>query len=283
MGLRQTDLRPRLSPVSRSKDVGRRPLRNIGTVDINLVIPDPEQPRTDFDEEAIARLAASIRDKGQLHPIRVRWDEALDRWIIISGERRYRATRAAGLPNIDCYFHEDGISPSEVLEQQLVENLLREDLKPLEEARAFSALMELNAWTGKQVAEALRLSPSRVSRALALLALPESLQQRIEAGELGKTAAYELTKLDNEESRERLADQVAEHGFTHEQAARAVRQRKGKKKRVQNALSQSFLSENGVKVTVSSAAKVTYHEIEQALDQALEEVRHRIRNNVQLF
>jgi ParB family transcriptional regulator, chromosome partitioning protein len=157
MGVRAIDLRPRLSPVPHGKDAGRRPLRNFGRVDVNQVIPDPDQPRVEFSEEAIARLAQSIREKGQLSPIRVRWSEEFSKWVIIAGERRWRATKQAGLPTIDCYFHDGDLSRSEVLEQQLIENLLREDLKPVEEARAFVTLMELNDWNGKQVADALRL------------------------------------------------------------------------------------------------------------------------------
>src|SRR5690606_17908605 len=142
------------------------------------------QPRLEFADEAIERLAASIRDKGQLSAIRVRWSDDHQKWIIIAGERRWRATQRAGLPTIDCYFHEEEISRSEVLEQQLIENLLREDLKPVEQAKAFAGLMDLNEWAAKRVAEALRVQPSTVSRALALLKLPEEIQQRVDAGDL---------------------------------------------------------------------------------------------------
>src|SRR6266446_6695243 len=89
MGVRERDLRPQLSPVPRHRDAGRRPLRNIGQVHINLVIPDPDQPRAEFSEEALERLAQSIREKGQLSPIRVRWSEDVGKWIIIFGERRW--------------------------------------------------------------------------------------------------------------------------------------------------------------------------------------------------
>jgi len=88
------------------------------------------------------------------------------------------------LAAIECYFHADEMSPSEVLEQQLIENLLREDLKPVEEARAYAALMELNGWTGKQVAERLRVPASQVSRALALLRLPDDIRQRVDASKI---------------------------------------------------------------------------------------------------
>lgn len=189
MGVRKGDAEPRLSPFPLNKDAGRQPLRNIGRLEIDKVIADPEQPRIDFDEEALDRLAASIRDKGQLSAIRVRWSDAHQKWIIVAGERRWRATKQAGLATIDCYFHESDISRSEVLEQQLIENLLREDLRPVEQAKAFSALMELNGWTAKQIGEALRVPPSSVSRALALLRLPADIQQQVDAGQVPARSA----------------------------------------------------------------------------------------------
>src|SRR5437660_12145886 len=102
MGVREQDLRPRLSPVPSHRDAARRPLRNVGQLEVNMVIPDPDQPRAEFSEEALERLAQSIREKGQLSPIRVRWSEDLAKWTIISGERRWRATKRAGLTTIDC-------------------------------------------------------------------------------------------------------------------------------------------------------------------------------------
>ena len=283
MGVREHDLRPKLSPVPHSKDAGRRPLRNVGRVDVNMVIPDPDQPRVEFSQEAIDRLAQSIREKGQLSAIRVRWSDALNKWVIVAGERRWRATKQAGLPTIDCYFHEDELSKSEVLEQQLIENCLREDLKPLEEAKAFSLLMDLNGWTGKQVAEALRVQPSKVTRALALLRLPGDIQDDVEAGHISPRSAYELSKLDDDDARRELARKAASGRLTHDQAAKAVRQRKGKRAAQPRSTKLTFQAENGWRITVSAGRRGTYHEIEQALSQALDEVRHRIANNVRMF
>ncbi len=283
LGVREVDLRPRLSPVSSSKDVGRRPVRNFGKVDIHQVIPDPDQPRVEFTPEAIERLAESIRDKGQLSPIRVRWSEDLSKWIIIAGERRWRATKHAGLPTIECYFHEGELSRSDVLEQQLIENLLREDLKPIEEAKAFSALIEMNGWTGKQVAEALRIPESKVSRTLALLRLPEDIQEQVEAGTLAARSAYEISRIPDDDKRRELAQQASEGRLPHAQATNLVRQHRGKPRSPGRAVKQTFVSEGGWKVTVSANRPGTYEEIERALQDALEEVRHRIENGLQLF
>jgi len=283
LGVREIDLRPKLSPVPSAKDIGRRAIRNFGKVDINQVIPDPEQPRVEFSQEAIERLSQSIRDKGQLTPIRVRWVADLEKWIIISGERRWRATRHAGLPTIDCYFHDGELGKTEILEQQLIENLLREDLSPMEEAKAFLALMEINQWNGKQVADALRVPPSKVSRVLALLDLPLEIQQRVDSGDIAARTAYELSKLSNEDAQRQLADQAAAGKLSISDASSAVRKRAGKPKAPPRGTKQVFVADNGWKVTVTAAQKGSYDEIEQALQLALDEVRTRINSGMQLF
>jgi ParB family transcriptional regulator, chromosome partitioning protein len=283
LGVRAEDSRPKLSPTPSQKDVGRRPVRNFGRVDVDLVTPDPDQPRVEFSEEAIERLAQSIRDKGQLTPIRVRWSAPLEKWVIISGERRWRATRQAGLSAIECYFHEGDLNRSEILEQQLIENLLREDLSPLEEAKAYRSLIEVNTWTGKQVAEALRVPASKVSRALALLELPADIQQSIESGQLAASTAYELTKLANDNIRRELADQAIAGKLVGAGASSEVRKRRGKPKFAPRGTRQVFLAEGGWKVTVTAKRKGSYDEIEHALQLALEEVETRIRNGVRLF
>ncbi|MEM7314002.1 MAG: ParB/RepB/Spo0J family partition protein, partial [Planctomycetota bacterium] len=138
---------------------------------MNRVERDPSQPRIDFDSSSIDSLAASIRDHGQLQPIRVRWSEETQKWRIISGERRWRATIKAGLPSITCFFDNGQADAGNTLHEQLIENLQREDLRPTEEAQAFAALMDLHGWNGKQLAEALHVSTSKVSRSLGLLDL----------------------------------------------------------------------------------------------------------------
>jgi ParB family chromosome partitioning protein len=202
IGSRADGQQPRLAPMPHSKDVGRRPVDGFGSLDIDQVIPDPGQPRTDFPAESLGYLADSIRDNGQLAPIRVRWSDELGKWVIIAGERRWRATKLAGLPTIECYFHAGELSRAQTLEQQLIENLLREDLKPIEEAKALQSLMNLNGWNGKQVAETLHVPPSYVSRALALLRLPEDIRRRVDAGQIPARAARACTSISSWHPRE---------------------------------------------------------------------------------
>lgn len=285
MGVRQHDARPQLSPVPNAKDLGRRALRTFGTLAVTQVMPDPEQPRTEFPDEDLEQLALSIRDQGQLQPIRVRWSDEHQKWIIISGERRFRAIQRAGLPTIECHFQEGELTKTNILEQQLIENLLRAELQPIEEAKAFEQLQKLHAWTGKELAETLRINPSKITRALALLKLPTDIQERVERGELSARAAYELSKLDSPEQQRKALAEGAERGqpMTAATVQKRVRERSGKKASTPPGIKQTFAAEGGWTVTVTARHKGNYLEIEQALEQALAEVRHRIENNVQLF
>ena len=282
LGVRTNDLRPQLSPVPTARDLGRRPLRGFGRVEIERVIPDPTQPRTEFDQESIASLAANIRAKGQLHPIHVCWSEEAERWVIVSGERRWRASREAGLATVDCFFHEQPLTKAQVLELQLIENLLREDLRPVQEARAFQSLMDLNGWNGKQVAEALRIPQSKVSRSLALLDLPADIQRQVEAGQVPARTAYELSRLVDDTTRREMASQSASGELTNTSAAQAVRQRPTRQPSKAQHVRQTFYAENDCQITITAPRESSYHDIEAALTQALEEVRLRIENGIRL-
>ncbi len=282
LGVRTTDGRPRLSPVPDARDMGRRPLRGFGRVDIQQVIPDPKQPRTEFDIDAISSLAANLKAKGQLHPIHVRWSEEAERWVIVSGERRWRAAQHAGLATVDCFFHEQPLSNSQILELQLIENLMREDLRPVEEAKAFQSLMDLNNWNGKQLAEALQIPASKISRSLALLDLPAEYQHQVDTGQIAARTAYELSRLVNDDDRQELASQSADGKLTPALAAVAVRQKPIKRAAKAQSVRQTFFADNACQIVVTAPRESTYQHLEAALLQALEEVRLRIENNIRL-
>src|SRR5262245_23845147 len=115
---------------------GRRRLDAGCMIRLDRIGPDPAQPRKEFDEESLARLADSMRSRGQLQPIRVRWDDSADRYTVVVGERRYRAALLAGMEAIACVVVAGSPTPEDLLEDQLVENALREDLRPIEQAQA---------------------------------------------------------------------------------------------------------------------------------------------------
>jgi ParB family chromosome partitioning protein len=281
IGVRRGEGTPVLSPVPNLKDVGRSGIRNFGKIELKHVVPDPHQPRVEYDDHEIEQLSLSIQQHGQLHPIRVRWSGSDQSWLIISGERRFRAAKKAGLKTIECYFHESELTNTEILEQQLIENLLRSDLRPMEEANAFQKLIRLNGWDGKTLATALRITPSKVTRSLALLKLPKSIQTLVESGDMTPTAAYELSKLPEAEQRRALSQHRGS-----DLSVKHARQLVGKKRNRANTrkrgVKQVFSTEEGWKVVVSSDRKGNYHEIAEALRLAMEEVQLRIDNNVVL-
>ncbi len=280
IGLREENTSPVLSPVPNAKDVGRRGIQDYGKIAIKNLLPDPSQPRVEFDSAEIDQLALSLREQGQLQPIRVRWSSAHQTWFVISGERRYRAAKQAGLETIACYFDETNLTASQILEQQLVENLLRANLQPIEEAKAFSSLMGMNDWDGKSLAKALRISASRVSRSLALLKLPAEVQSLVEEGKVSATAAYEISKLPT--AKQRNAVEVNGVEGSRIPTRNAIKQAREKTKKRKRGIKQSFSTEEGWKVVITSDRQGNYHEIAEALRQVLEEVELRIDNNVVL-
>lgn len=282
MGERTSEATLRLAPSPRPADAGRRPAPQFGRIDIDRVMPDPDQPRSEFDAEAIDRLATSLRDAGQLAPIRARWSEDHQKWLIVAGERRWRAASRAGLTTIECYFYESELAAGEVLRLQMVENLLRENLKPMEEARGFRRLMELNGSTGKQVAAELSVPESKVSRSLALLRLPEDVQQQVDAGRIAPRVAYEIARAPTTIEQRRLASLAAAGGIKLADVAKRVRRKKRTGGKADGGVKLTFPLEEGWTIVVSRQRPGSYHEVEQALEWALDEVRTRIRANIRL-
>ena len=178
-----------------SKMEGRTRLSNVVSLTLDRIEADP-QARESFDTEALQRLAESMKQHGQLQPIRVRWNESRGKYIIIAGERRYRAAGLAELTTIDCVVAEGELSNAQILNEQVIENALREDLLPGERAKAFRQVMEINGWDGKQLAEQLQIAPSTVSRSLALLKLDEEMLAKVDAGEVAATLAIRQVQQD---------------------------------------------------------------------------------------
>ena len=125
------DLGPAAKPRSGREPGGGEVPGPAGRVlELTRIIPDPDQPRKTFEEESLEHLARSLKTTGQLQPIRVRWSKPHGKWVIISGERRYRAALRAGFKSIACQFVDQELTETEVRQQSLIENLLREDFGP---------------------------------------------------------------------------------------------------------------------------------------------------------
>lgn len=195
-------------------------------IPVEKIHRDPNQPREEFEEEGLKRLAESLRTKGQLQPIRVRWDEGQGGYLIVCGERRWRAARMAGLATLSAVVIEGEIDAGELLAVQLIENCLREDLRPIEQARAYRALMESKGWSIRQLAAELALDHSGVAKALTLLELPPVVQAEVDQGNLLPTTAYELTKIPDSVEQEELARRAVVEKLTGAKVKEEIRARK---------------------------------------------------------
>jgi ParB family chromosome partitioning protein len=255
----------RLQGIARTKNAAEIPLEKIDR--------DPEQPREDFEPGALARLAESIRVRGQLQPIRVRWDEERSLYVIVCGERRWRAARMAGLTSMSCVIMDGPISPAELLSLQLVENMVREDLTPIEQAKAFRAVMDLNGWSTHDVARELAVDQSSVVRALKLLDLPAVVQEQVEQGALPPATAYEVSKLDDPDEQAALAARVVAEGLSRADTVQAVRRAsgrpaKGKGRGARKPTTRIFRRVAGCTVTVENGRGLDVALIRAALAEA---------------
>jgi ParB family chromosome partitioning protein len=191
-------------------------------VPVGAIEPNPHQPRTNFDEDALAELAASIRELGVLQPILVR-RVGEDAYQLIAGERRWRAAQRAGLATIPAVVR--SADEERTVAEALVENLQREDLAALEEASAFQQLIEEFGLTHDQVAARVGKSRSAVTNTLRLLHLPASIQRLLADGRLSPGHARALLGTPDRAFQEQLARRAATEGWSVRQVEDAVRDR----------------------------------------------------------
>ncbi len=193
---------------------------SVSRLPINDIEPNRDQPRKIFDEEALGELAKSIADHGVIQPLLVR-PMTDGSYQLIAGERRWRASRMAGLTEVPVVIRE--MSDSEAMELALVENLQREDLNPIEEARGFQLLMETYALTQEQAASRVGKSRPAVANAMRLLLLPDDVLQMVETGVLSAGHARALLGLPQSDDMVALAKQIVEKGLSVRETERLVK------------------------------------------------------------
>jgi ParB family chromosome partitioning protein len=178
----------------------------IDEVDVN-----PRQPRKAFDPIALDDLARSIKTSGLIQPVVVR-RAPNGRWELIAGERRWRAARQAGLQRIPAIVRE--ATDAESLELALVENLLREDLNPMEEAEAYQRVLTEFQWTQEQLAQRIGRDRSSIANTLRLLRLPQAIQDDLRSGRLTMGHAVALLGLTTESEQLKLRDEILAHSWS---------------------------------------------------------------------
>ncbi|MBC9226945.1 ParB/RepB/Spo0J family partition protein [Aeromicrobium sp. 636] len=187
---------------------------------VGQISPNPRQPRKVFDEEAMSELVHSIKEIGLLQPIVVR-STGPDRYELIMGERRWRATQKAGLETITAVIRET--TDEDLLRDALLENLHRSELNPLEEAAAYQQLLEDFGCTQEELSERIGRSRPQITNTIRLLKLPPAVQRRVAAGVLSAGHARALLAVPNPELQDRLASRVVAEGISVRQLEEIVR------------------------------------------------------------
>lgn len=190
---------------------------------VSEIEPNRRQPRKDFDENALAELADSIREHGILQPLLVRKMEG-GGYQLVAGERRWRAARMVGLDEVPVLVRE--MSEAEVMEFGLVENLQREDLNPLEEASGYQELVSTYGLTQEQVAKRMGKSRPVIANALRILNLSPGALERLEKGELTPGHARVLAGLESHQLMDQMAAEVVKASLTVRQLEKLAAQAK---------------------------------------------------------
>jgi ParB family chromosome partitioning protein len=198
-------------------------------VDIDLIEPNAKQPRTRFTDKNLEELAQSIRINGVVQPILVRKRGA--RYQLIAGERRWRASQRAGLQKIPAVVRE--VADEKLLELALIENIQRQELNPIEEAKAYKNLIESIGLTQEMVAERVGKNRTVITTCLRLLKLPDDIQQLVEEEKISAGHARALLMSNNVELQRRLANKIIEMSLSVRETEKAV-------KRVSRENSQTF-------------------------------------------
>jgi ParB family transcriptional regulator, chromosome partitioning protein len=219
---------------------------NVMRIPVDHIDPNPKQPRRDFDEQALNELAQSIKLHDIIQPVTV--SKTGNRYKLISGERRWRAAKMAGLKDIPAYIRQ--ANDQELLELALLENLQREDLNAMEIALSYKRMMEELNHTQEQVAERMGKDRSTVTNYIRLLKLPPDIQVAVRNGEISMGHARALINVDTIDKQLYIFEDIKEKGLSVRQTENLVR---------------NFYKEPGVKKTTINSLPPAYKKIEDKL------------------
>ena len=224
------------APIKENKSVQIK-TNTVTEMDINKIFPNPNQPRKHFDEEALQELSNSIKIHGIIQPIVVNKDDD-DKYMIIAGERRWRASRLAGLTSVPVVIK--NYTEKQVKEVSLIENLQREDLNPIEAARAIKQLMEEYNFTQEAVAERIGKSRSNITNTLRLLALDPEVIKMVEEGKLSSGHARALVVVEDANQQIKLARNACDGKMSVRDLEKAVKNTLNPEKKAVKVIEQSL-------------------------------------------
>ena len=256
---------------------------NILHVKIDQIKPNPFQPREDFGHQSMEELTRSIREKGIIQPIVVR--RRGDYYELIAGERRFRAAKLLNIKEIPVIIRD--AEDEDSLELSLIENIQRQDLNPIEEARAYQYLIDKFKVTQEKLSEVLGKSRSSVANILRLLKLPQEIQEEIKKGRISFAHGRALLELDDQNQQRRLTQEIIAKGLSIRELENLIKMHRPKtlKQRIKAGSHEPYiavLEEElqhilATKVRISKRKKRGHINIEFYSQQDLERIMHRIR------
>ena len=215
------------STINSATDTGaEQVVGNMVEVALEDIYPNATQPRTYFDETALQELAQSIRNLGVIQPITLRKDG--DKFEIISGERRFRASKIAGLKSVPAYIRL--VNDQELLEMALVENIQREDLDAIEVALTYQRLLDEIGLTQENLSQRVGKERSTITNSIRLLRLSPDIQQAIRAGEISAGHGRAIISVEDENNQQELFNKIIKEGLNVRQAEKAASEFKNPKK-----------------------------------------------------
>ncbi len=255
---------------------------HVALIDVGIIDPNPYQPRSYIDDTDLISLIDSIKEKGVIEPIIVR-DKPGNRFEVICGERRLEASKRAGLERIPAVIKE--LSDREALEMAIVENVQRESLNPIDEARGYKRLMDEFGETQDEIARSIGKSRTSITNAMRLLKLPQFIQDMLIKGELKEGHARIILRLDSDKDRLALARKVKSQGLTVRQLEKMIKPKYKKKitghkespfiKDIEIKLSRHF----GTKVKINQRGGKGSIKIEFYSDEELSRIIELIKQN----
>jgi ParB family transcriptional regulator, chromosome partitioning protein len=265
-------------------------IRNPSTMDPQVVRKIPlakvvcrQQVRQEFPQDEDDGLTASIKEHGVLQPILVRWEG--DDAVVVDGERRVRGGRRAGLETIPGIAVPASLTAAELLLWQILANVQRRDLSPMEKAEAIQRLMVEGKLSAAEASAKLSLSPASVSRLLALLTLPAAVQAKVRSGEVPASTAYEIARSGTATEQERLATEVVERGLTRDGVSGRNRKRRGASGEATDGGAPARVTVRlvrGRSVTLAGAGLSTLEQLVEWLEELLGKARKARPRGVEL-
>ena len=221
------------------------------------IMANPKQPRKDFDDKALQDLSDSLKQSGLLQPVVVR--RVGDGYQLVVGERRWRAAKLAGIERIPAVVRE--ATDAQTLELALVENLLREDLNPMEEAEAYQRLLAEFAWTQEDLAQRVARDRSSIANCLRLLKLPDVIQADLRAGRLTMGHARALLSLDSPAEQLRLREEILTHSWSVRATEQGVQAKRTQPtRRVLRRSAELAAVEDALRVALATRVRVVGNE-----------------------